>query len=89
MRASGQDGGVGRHTVPPCTTKRRTTTNLKTKKQPELTEIKLYGSPTTKEIKKKYSSRLLGGAETGSWAERSHCKAAAGGPSEVVDCGMG
>ena len=28
---SGQDGDVGRHTVPPCTTKRRTTTNLKTK----------------------------------------------------------
>ena len=27
---SGQHGGVGRHTVPPCTTKRRTT-NLKTK----------------------------------------------------------
>ena len=35
---SSQDGGVGRHTVPPHTTKRRTTTNLKTKKQPELTE---------------------------------------------------
>ena len=29
-RASGQDGGIGRHTVPPCTTK-RTTANLKTK----------------------------------------------------------
>ena len=29
--SSGQDGGVGRHTVPPCTTKRRTTTNLKIK----------------------------------------------------------
>ena len=25
-QTSGQDGGVGRHTVPPCTTKRRTTT---------------------------------------------------------------
>ena len=62
---------------------------FKNKKQPELTEIKLYGSPTTKEIKKKYSSRLVGGAETGSWAERSHCKAAAGGPSEVTDCGTG
>ena len=33
---SGQDGGIGRHTVPPRTTKRRTTTNLKTKKQSEL-----------------------------------------------------
>ena len=28
---SGQDGGIGRHTVSPRTTKRRTTTNLKTK----------------------------------------------------------
>ena len=28
---SGQDGGIGRYTLPPCTTKRRTT-NLKTKK---------------------------------------------------------
>ena len=30
---SSQDGGVGRHTVPPHTTK-RTATNLKTKKNP-------------------------------------------------------
>ena len=28
---SGQDGSIGRYTVPPCSTKRRTTTNLKTK----------------------------------------------------------
>ena len=28
---SGQDGGVVRYTVPPHTTKRRTTNNLKTK----------------------------------------------------------
>ena len=26
MRASGQDGGIGRHSAPPRTTKRRTTT---------------------------------------------------------------
>ena len=26
-----QDGGIGRHTVSPCTMKRRTTTNLKAK----------------------------------------------------------
>ena len=35
---SGQDGGVGRYTLPSCTIKRRTMTNLKTKKQPELPE---------------------------------------------------
>ena len=38
LRTFGQDGGIGRYTVPPCTTKRRTTTNLKSKKQPELPE---------------------------------------------------
>ena len=31
MGTSRQDRGVGRFTLPPCTTKRRTTTNLKTK----------------------------------------------------------
>ena len=46
----------------------------------------MYGSPITKEIKKKHSSRLVGGAETGSQAERTHSKAAAGRPSEVADC---
>ena len=30
-RTSGQDGGVGRYTLPPSTTKTRTTTNLKAK----------------------------------------------------------
>ena len=49
----------------------------------------MYGSPITKEIKKKHSSRPVGGAETGSWAERTRGKAAAGGPSEVADCGVG
>ena len=33
-----QDGGIGRYTVLPCTTKRKIQTNLKNKKQPELTE---------------------------------------------------
>ena len=27
--------------------------------------------------------------ETGSWAERTHGKAVAGGPSKVADCGAG
>ena len=43
----------------------------------------MYGSLTTKEIKKKHSSRPAGGAE------RTCSKAAAGGPSEVEDCGAG
>ena len=31
-RTSGQDGGISRYTLPPCTTKTRTTTHLKTKR---------------------------------------------------------
>ena len=64
-----QDGGIGRHTVPPHTTKRRTTTNLKTTNNQNLQKIELYGSPTTKELKKKHSSRPVGGVEMGSWGE--------------------
>ena len=66
-RISGQNGGTGRYASLPCTTKRRTTTNLKTKNNQNCQKIKLYGSLTTKELKKKHSSRLVGGAETGSW----------------------
>ena len=32
---------------------------------------------------------MVRGAEMGSWAERTHRKAVAGGPLEVADCGMG
>ena len=39
------------------------------------------------ELKKKHSSRAVGGVETGSRADRTHSKAAAGGPQEVADCG--
>ena len=47
-----QDGGVGRHTAPPPTTR---------------TDRKLNGRKSdTKEIKNKHSSRPVGGAETGS-----------------------
>ena len=68
--------------MPPHTTK-RTTTNLKTKNNQNCQKIKLYGSLTTKELKKKYSSRLVGGVETGSGVERTCSKAAAGGPGQV------
>ena len=52
--------------MPPHTTKRRTPTNLKTKSNQNCQKIELYGSPTTKELKKKHSSRLVGGVETSS-----------------------
>ena len=49
---SSQVEGVGRYTLPPCTTKRKTTKNLKTKNNQNCWNIELYGSPTTKEWKK-------------------------------------
>ena len=46
----------------------------------------LYGNLTTKELKKKHSSRLVGGAETGSQVERTCGEAVAGGLGKVVIC---
>ena len=65
MWTSGLGGSVGRYTVPPHRTKRRTT-NLKTKNNQNCQKIELYESLTTKELKKKHSSRPIGGAEMGS-----------------------
>ena len=39
----------------------------KTKNNQNCQKIKVYGSPTNKELKKKHSSSLVGGAEMGSW----------------------
>ena len=64
---SSQDKGIGRYALLPHRTKRRTTTNLKAKNNPNCQKLKLYGSLTTKELKKKkHSSRPAGGAEMGS-----------------------
>ena len=52
--------------MPPHRTKRKTTTSLKTKNNQNCQKIGLYGSVTTKELKKKHSSRPVGGAEMGS-----------------------
>ena len=76
---SSQDGGIDEYTLLSCTNKRRTTTNLKTKNNQNCQKIKVYGSPTTKELKKKHPFRPLGRAEMGSQVERTHCKAAARG----------
>ena len=75
--------------MPPYITKRRTTTNLKTKSNQNWQKINLYGSPTTKELKKKHSFRQVGGAEMSSWAERTHGKVAAGGPCKGLACRLG
>ena len=50
-RTFSQDGGIGRYTVPPGTSKRRKTTNLKTKNNQNFQIIELGGSPTTKGVK--------------------------------------
>ena len=62
--------------MPPRTTKRRTTTNLKTNKKSNQNcqKIKLYGSPTTKKLKKKHSSRGVRGAEMAARVERTQGK---------------
>ena len=57
-----QDGGIGRHASPPRTTTKRITSTLKQKHR-ELPETELYGSLTTKDFKKSYSSRWVGGVE--------------------------
>ena len=63
---SSQDGGTGRYTLLPRTTKKRTTTNLKTKNNQNCQKIELDGNPTTKELKRKHSFMLVGGKEMGS-----------------------
>ena len=73
-----QDGGIGKYTLPPCTTKRRTTTNLKTKNNQNCQKTELYGGPPPKELKKKHSSRLVGGVQMGSQGGKDYGKVAAG-----------
>ena len=52
--------------------------------QPELTENRTARKSDTKDIKKKHSSRLVGGAKTGSRAERT--RVAVAGP-RLAECG--
>ena len=51
FRTSGQDGRKGRYTLPPRTTKRRTTANLKTKKKSELPENQTVWKFNNQEVK--------------------------------------
>ena len=88
-RISCQDGGIGRYTLPPCKTKRKTTTNLKTKNNQNWQKMELCGSLTTKELKKKHSSRPVGGVEMGSRVERTRGKVVAGRPGKAETCRPG
>ena len=80
------NGGISGYTVPPHTTKRRTT-NLKTKNNQNCQKIKLYGTLTTKELKKKHLSRTVGGADMGHWGREDSqqgSKVVARGPEQAV-----
>ena len=57
MQSSGQDGGIGRNPSLPHTTKRRITTNLKSINNQKCQEMKLYGTPTSKELKKQSTKK--------------------------------
>ena len=43
----------------------------------------MYGSLTTKELRKTHSSRPVGGVEMGSWVERTGGQAATGRPGQA------
>ena len=82
--SSGQDGGVGRDPSLPCTTKRRITTNLKSINNQNCQKIKLHGTPTNKELKKK-STRTTRPVRTCSEWEQGWLKAKLG---LRADCGL-
>ena len=73
LRSSSQDGGVGRNTLLPRTTKRKVKKTILKQEQPERPENQTAWNLRTKEIKK-HSPSLVGRAETGSWAERTRGK---------------
>ena len=62
---------------------------FKNKKQPELTENRTVWKSDNRGEKEETFIQTGRGAEMGSRAERTRGKAAAGGPSEVADCGTG
>ena len=72
-----------RHRKTHCTefhNQKKDDNKFKNKKQSELPENKtVWKSNNQGVIKKKHSSRLVGGMETGSSAERTHGQAPAGG----------
>ena len=60
-RTLGQDGGIGKHDLPPGTTTANLQLNYKTTITQNCQKIELYGSQTTKKLTKSHSSRRVGG----------------------------
>ena len=67
---SGQDGGEGRHTVPPQTTKIRTTTNFK--KQLEPTENQTVWKSDNQGVKEETLIQTCRRGRDGQQADRTH-----------------
>ena len=55
LRNSGQDRGVGRYTLPPHTTKRKTTTNLKTKNNQNCHKNQTVWKSNNQEVKETFT----------------------------------
>ena len=68
-RSSGQDGGKGKHALPSYTAREKITTKLQNKYHPDFQNIKLYGSTTTKDLKKPHSSTWVGRVKTWRYVE--------------------
>ena len=66
VQTSGQDGGIGRYSVSSHNQK-EDKKKFKNKNNQNCQKIELCGSLTTKGLKKKISSTLVGGVEMGSW----------------------
>ena len=64
IEISSQDGGIGKHASPLRTTIAKKYNVYKTNITQNCQKIKLYGSPTTKDLKKPHSSRRVGEVET-------------------------
>ena len=58
IETTGQDGGVNKHILPPCTTTAKIQLDYKTNFTQICQKIYLYGSLTTKDSKKPHSSRM-------------------------------
>ena len=75
--SSSQDGGIGRNPSPPCTTKRRKTTNIKSINNQKGQKNQTSWNSNNQRIKQ--SNRTTGPLRR--WTERNR--------SEAADCGGG
>ena len=70
--ALSQDGGIGKHSLPPHTTTAKITTKQKTTITQNHQKTELYRNLKTKELKKSHAFRQGGGAETWNGCSYTH-----------------